>query len=171
MRIDVDLSDATLVVRKGGSESDRDYSTTLLDAAIVSGCDDSRTPTGKFKAGRFIKDKTNPKFGPRPWSKDKWGNPYGPYFLEILNLNGSYTTYGIHGTRGPDGTLGQFVKPPVPEGVLKWFVDDDAAKYAFCSHGCIRVSNTNIQKLFNLIVRPGRKANDVVYIYITRVPS
>lgn len=76
MRIDVDLSDAKLIVRKGDSETDNDYNNVLLETDIVSGCDDNRTSIGKFKAGKFIKDKTNPKFGPVPWSKDPRGNPF-----------------------------------------------------------------------------------------------
>jgi|GEM_PF-5978519 len=69
MRIDVDLSDAKLVVRKGDTESDSEYENILLECNIVSGCKDSKTPTGKFKEGKFIKNKTNHKFGPVPWSK------------------------------------------------------------------------------------------------------
>jgi hypothetical protein len=146
MRIDVDLSDAKLLVRKGNRETDNDYNTIFLEADIVSGCDDSKTPIGEFKAGKFIKEKTNPKFGPVPWSKDPWGNPYGPYFLQILDLKGKYTTYGIHGTRGFDGMFGHFVTPPAPKGILDLFIDGDIAKYSYCSNGCIRISNSKIKK-------------------------
>ncbi|WP_089724790.1 L,D-transpeptidase [Candidatus Thiosymbion oneisti] len=167
MRIDVDLSDAKLIVRKGDTESDSEYENILLESDIVSGCKDSKTPTGKFKAGKFIKDKTNDKFGPVPWSKDPWGNPYGPYFLQILNLKGVYTAYGIHGTRG--GNTFNFVAPPIPRWMFGWFVDDDTEKYSYCSHGCIRISNRNIKKLFTLVLKERqRKPTGVIYIYISK---
>lgn len=168
MRIDVDLSDAKLIVREGDAESDSDYENILLEADIVSGCEDSKTPTGKFKAGKFIKNKTNPKFGPVPWSKDPWGNPYGPYFLQVLNLKGIYTTYGIHGTRGYDGLFGHFEAPPIPQWMLDWFVDDDTAKYSYCSHGCIRISNENIKILFTILIKERKKPGDIIHIYISR---
>lgn len=169
MRIDVDLSDAKLIVREGDSEIDDKENKKLFEANIVSGCDDSRTPIGKFKAGKFIKDKTNPKFGPVPWSKDPWGNPYGPYFLQILYLKGRYTMYGIHGTRGLDGMFGHFVTPPMPQWMYGLFVDDDTEKYSYCSHGCIRISNEKIKELFALITMKGRKKpSDIIYIYIKR---
>jgi lipoprotein-anchoring transpeptidase ErfK/SrfK len=123
----------------------------LLEASVVSGCDDSGTPRGIYRAGKWIKDKTNSTHGPTPWSKDPWGNPYGPYFLPLNNSKtGSYTTYGIHGTRGP--LVGNFEKPPVPEEILHLFVGEDA-KYLYCSHGCIRLSNQNITKLYELTVQ------------------
>lgn len=168
MRIDIDLSKKVLLVRKGDSESSKDFENILLEADIVSGCEGNNTPTGKFLAGKFIKDKTNPKYGVVPWSKDPWGNPYGPYFLQILNLKGFYTTYGIHGTRGFGGVLGAFEKPPIPQWMLGIFVEDDAAKFSYCSHGCIRISNSNIAKLFLILTKhrtsPGVKA----YINISK---
>jgi lipoprotein-anchoring transpeptidase ErfK/SrfK len=166
MRIDVDLTKKVMIVRKG---DDKDNSNEiLLEADIVSGCEGNDTPTGKFKAGKFIKDKTNPKYGSVPWSKDPWGNPYGPYFLQILNLKGVYTTYGIHGTRGFDGVLGAFEKPPIPKWMLGLFVEDDAAKYSYCSHGCIRISNNNIAKLFTLITKRRTSPKTIIYIYISK---
>jgi lipoprotein-anchoring transpeptidase ErfK/SrfK len=123
--------------------------TTLLNESIVAGCDDSGTPSGTYRAGKWIKDKTNKTHGPKPWSKDNWGNPYGPYFLPLDNATtGKYTTYGVHGTRGP--LFGNFEKPPLPEGVLRFFVGADEAKYLYCSHGCIRLSNKNITRLYEL---------------------
>ena len=116
MRIDIDLSKKVLLVRKGDNEDSKDFEDILLEADVVSGCEGNNTPTGKFLAGKFIKDKTNPKYGVVPWSKDPWGNPYGPYFLQILNLKGFYTTYGIHGTRGFGGVLGTFEKPQYRNG-------------------------------------------------------
>lgn len=125
----------------------------LLEADIVSGCDDSATPPGAYKAGKWIKDKTNSVHGPVPWSKDRWANPYGPYFLPLHDAKTDrYTTYGIHGTRGP--MAGNFEKPPMPEALARWFMDEETAKYLYCSHGCIRLSNQNIEKLFQLTTQP-----------------
>lgn len=168
MRIDINIRNKILKVRKGNKETESDFNEILLEVDIVSGCDGTNTPTGSFKAGKFIKDKTNSKFGPVPWSKDPWGNPYGPYFLQILNLKGVYTTYGIHGTRGFDGALGYFEKPPIPQWMLGLFVDDDSAKYSYCSHGCIRISNENIKKLFLLITNYRKRPSDKVLIFINK---
>jgi lipoprotein-anchoring transpeptidase ErfK/SrfK len=121
--------------------------TVALTASVVSGCEDTGTPAGSYKGGKWIKDKTNPTHGPKPWSKDVWGNPYGPYFLPLNDAKtGKYTTYGIHGTRGP--LFGNFEQPPLPQGLVSVFIGDDAAKYLYCSHGCVRLSNQNIVKLF-----------------------
>ena len=166
MRIDIDLAKKELVVRQGDNASDKSFNEILLEADIVSGCEGNDTPKGKFIAGKFIKDKTNAKFGPIPWSKDPWGNPYGPYFLQILNLKGVYTTYGIHGTRGFDGALGSFEKPPVPKWMLGLFIEEDAVKYSYCSHGCIRVSNKNIAKLFTLVTKHRASSTAKIFVYI-----
>ncbi len=127
--------------------------TGLLEASIVSGCDDSGTPFGVYKGGKWTKDKTNPTHEPKPWSKDPWGNPYGPCFLPLNDSKtGKYTTYGIHRARGP--RVGNFEKPPLPEGLLRFFVgDDNSTKYLYCSHGCIRLSNQNITKLYEIAVQ------------------
>jgi hypothetical protein len=79
-----------------------------------------------------------------------------------------YTTYGIHGTRGLDGAFGHFEKPPIPQWMLGIFVDDDSAKYSYCSHGCIRISNENIKKLFTLVMNYRRKPADRIFIYIKK---
>ncbi|WP_293370275.1 L,D-transpeptidase [Nevskia sp.] len=127
--------------------------TTLLTASIVSGCEDTGTPAGVYKAGKWIKDKTNSTHGPTPWSQNPWGNPYGPFFLPLNDAKtGKYTTYGIHGTRGP--RAGNFEKPPLPQGLMRFFVGEDEAKFLYCSHGCIRVSNQNISKIFELTTKP-----------------
>lgn len=127
--------------------------TTLLEGPVVTGCDGSATPAGSYIGGKWIKDKINPTHGPIPWSKDNWANPYGPYFLPLNNAKtGKYTTYGIHGTRGP--LTGNFEKPPLPQGILSFFVEDDTAKFLFCSHGCIRLSNQNIRKLYEITTQP-----------------
>lgn len=140
----------------------------LLKAEIVSGCDDSATPPNTYKAGQWKLDPIDPRFGPIPWSKDQWGNPYGPYFLELLDdKTGIFTTYGIHGTRGEASST--HVKPPVSEEQLTSLLSSDTVrgviqsltssatvkmlreqgtKYLYCSHGCIRISNVNITKLF-----------------------
>ncbi len=123
--------------------------TELMTADVVTGCDGSGTPKGSYKGGKWIKDKTNPTHGPTPWSKDNWANPYGPYFLPLNNAKtGKYTTYGIHGTRGP--LFGNYEKPPLPKGLLSFFIEADQAKYLYCSHGCIRLSNQNITRMYEL---------------------
>lgn len=125
---------------------------TLLTAEVVSGCEDTGTPPGSYKGGKWIKDKTNPTHGPIPWSKEPWKNPYGPYFLPLNDSKtGQYTTYGIHGTRGP--VAGNMVKPPVPQGLLSLFLGDDEAKFLYCSHGCVRLSNKNITQLFDITTK------------------
>ena len=123
--------------------------TNLLSANIVSGCEDTGTPAGSYTASKWIKDKTNPTYGTTAWSKDPWGNPYGPYFLPLNDgKTGRYTTYGIHGTRGP--LFGNFEKPPLPKGLVGFLLGVNEAKYLYCSHGCIRLLNQNIAKLFEL---------------------
>jgi lipoprotein-anchoring transpeptidase ErfK/SrfK len=144
----VSLSDKTLTL----TEAVGIAKTILMSASVVSGCDDTGTPAGIYKGGKWIRDKTNPTHGPAPWSKDPWGNPYGPYFLPLNDSKtGRYTTYGIHGTRGP--LAGNFEKPPLPQGLMGFFLGKDEAKYLYCSHGCVRLSNQNIAKLFELTTR------------------
>jgi lipoprotein-anchoring transpeptidase ErfK/SrfK len=147
--IRVSLSSRTLVL----SQSQGDSVAELLKADIVSGCDDSGTPAGAYIAGDWVKDKTNPKHGPIPWSRDNWKNPYGPYFLPLNDAKtGKYTTYGIHGTRGP--IIGGFEKPPIPQALVRLFVGEEEAKYLYCSHGCIRLSNARITELYALTTNP-----------------
>lgn len=165
MRIDVDLSDRELVLRKDNTKSNKEFDQILLEADIVSGCDGYETPRGKYIAGKWIKDKTNPIHGSVPWSKDRWGNPYGPYFLKILDLKGRYTRYGIHGTRGP---MSIFEKPPLPKAILEWFIDDEEANFLYCSHGCIRISNYKIGEMFRLTTPPSRSLSEKIYIYIKK---
>lgn len=166
MEIEISLSKAKLLVRADDPAMQQKNNGILLEADIVSGCEDSRTPRGYYKAGKLIKDKTNSKFGPIPWSRDQWGNPYGPYFLEILNMNGSYTTYGIHGTIGFDGILGVFEKPIVPKQVIEMFIDDNDARYLYCSHGCIRISNYKIGKLYSIVFNYRLSAKKEILITI-----
>ena len=148
LEIVVTLSSKTLEL----TETIGAVKTVLLTASVVSGCDATGTPAGLYKGGKWIKDKTNPSHGPTPWSKDPWRNPYGPYFLPLNDSKtGKYTTYGIHGTRGP--LFGNFEKPPLPKSLIDIFVGDDA-KYLYCSHGCVRLSNQNITTLFNLTTQP-----------------
>ena len=33
-------------------------------------------------------------------------------------------------------------------------MNDDSAKYLYCSHGCIRLSNQSIEQLFKLTTQP-----------------
>lgn len=160
LEVSVSRSDKTFTL----VETVDSKSTTLLTADIVSGCEDTGTPAGSYKAGKWIKDKTNPSHGPTPWSKDPWGNPYGPYFLPLNDpKTGKYTTYGIHGTRGP--LAGNFEKPPLPQGLMSFFVNDEEAKYLYCSHGCVRMSNQNISKIFELTTKP-RYAGSTISVTI-----
>jgi len=149
LEIVVTKSDNTLTL----TETIGTSRTVLLTARVVSGCEDAGTPVGSYNGGKWIKDKTNPAHGPTPWSKDPWRNPYGPYFLPLNDgKTGKYTTYGIHGTRGP--RIGNFEKPPLPEGILRFFIgDDNATKYLYCSHGCVRLSNHNISALYDITVQ------------------
>lgn len=143
--IKISRSEGTLIL----TEKSRNLSKILLKASIVSGCSDSGTPAGTYAGGKWIKDKTNPIHGPKPWSSDSWGNPYGPYFLPLNDAkNGRYTTYGIHGTRGP--LIGNLERPPIPQKVVGLFFGSEEAKYLYCSHGCIRLSNQNITQLFKI---------------------
>lgn len=148
LKITVSLGERTLTLL----EVVGSLTTTLLVADVVSGCDEAGTPAGEYKAGKWIKDKTNPIHGPQPWSQHPWQNPYGPYFLPLNDSKtGKYTTYGIHGTRGP--LVGNFEKPPLPESLIRFFVGNESAKYLYCSHGCIRVSNKNVTKMFDLTTK------------------
>lgn len=135
------------------SEAASDGRRLLLSANIVPGCGYSGTPEGTYVGGTWIKDKTNPAHGPVPWSTEPWRNPYGPYFLPLNDARtGRYTTYGIHGTRGP--LAGNFEKPPVPQRLLAAVLGDNEARYLYCSHGCVRLSNQNIVKLFEITTQP-----------------
>ena len=105
-----------------------------LKADVVCGCQGTPTPNGKFKAGEWQKDKVNRKFsGPKGWSKSKWKNPYGPWFLPVENTGGC----GIHGTIGWKFLNDLFIDIP-----------------GTCSHGCMRLSNNNITKLHDLLPKP-----------------
>jgi len=92
------------------------------------------TLAGNFKAGRWQRDKTNEKYPTTrfpysdPWIG--WASGYGPWFLPINELSGQYTTTGIHGTY-----LG---------GAGPWT----------CSHGCVRLTNWNIEELHDLLPNP-----------------
>jgi lipoprotein-anchoring transpeptidase ErfK/SrfK len=157
----------------------------IFQAEIVIGADAYPTPTGTFKAGDWEKDKTNTEYGPVPWSESPWRNPYGPWFLRILYKDGSYTKYGIHGTRGPGWYWDP--EPPIPESeVLKILqyskqnldkhginIDEthytnfqDQIKYLYHSHGCIRLSNRDIQQLHDLIPSP----DGIDIVILSRIP-
>lgn len=55
----------------------------MTEVAVVAGCADIATPAGAYKAGNRIEDRTKPVHGPKPWSEDLWGNPYGPHFVPL----------------------------------------------------------------------------------------
>lgn len=130
LRIEVSKQEALLKVFHQKGEATE----LVMEASIVTGAAGSDTPSGSFTGGKWVKDKTNPRHGPVPWSKDCWANPYGPYFLPLnYARSGAYSTYGIHGTRGP--LFGNFEKPPIPQSILSWFMDDDSARFLYASHG------------------------------------
>ncbi len=124
----------------------------ITTSSIAHGCPGkaTETPTGQFKAGPWVTDKTHPIYGPKPWSISHWGNPYGPWYLPIYNLQGKYTGYGIHGTRG--FSWYPLPIPFVPEWFLKIFYLD--SQFLYCSHGCIRLSNPDVLMLHSLIPDP-----------------
>lgn len=158
-RIEIDLigKKLKLTEQKGTANN------TLLDAEIVSGCEDTGTPVGTYVAGSWIKDKTNPIHGPTAWSKNMWANPYGPYFLPLNDSKtGKYTTYGIHGTRGP--IFGGHVTPPLPKMIVSAVLGHEETKYLYCSHGCIRVSNQSITKIRELTAGKNGGASIIVQI-------
>jgi hypothetical protein len=64
LAIEIDRSDRKLRLTQTPGRA----VTTLLAADIVSGCEDSGTPVGIYRAGKWIKDKTNASHGPKPWS-------------------------------------------------------------------------------------------------------
>lgn len=143
------------------TETRNGVAVVLLSGNVVVGCDGSQTPSGNFVAGPWELDPTDPVFGPKPWKQEPWANPYGPYFLRLMHGNGTRTNYGIHGTRGPlNGVTGSFEKPPpslkpdmiraLAKSAAGISLSDDDLKYLYCSHGCIRLSNQNIEKLFTL---------------------
>ena len=134
-KIVIDLSEDELTLYDDNGKE-------LFDANIVHGCEGFDTPKGEFKAGFWQFDKTNSKYGATPWSKDS-SNPYGPWFLRVNDLNGKYTTIGIHGTAGPGWN--PLAKPPFSSLF---------GEFAGCSHGCVRISNPNIKELQNLIPKP-----------------
>jgi lipoprotein-anchoring transpeptidase ErfK/SrfK len=124
----------------------------VKSSSIAHGCPDetTKTPTGQFKAGPWEANKTHPTYGPKPWSESPWSNPYGPWYLPIYTPQGKYTGYGIHGTRGPGWYWSP--TPPVPESLMTKI--DSENQFLYCSHGCIRLSNKDIQALRNLIPDP-----------------
>jgi len=148
----------------------------LFQAEIVIG-GGPLTPTGTFRAGSWVKDKIYPPEISIPWSESPWLNPYGPWFLPVLEKSGSFTilgpNMGIHGTRGPGWYWDP--EPPLPESEViavikaskrlseyfrielseeKYREILEKVYYLYHSHGCIRLSNRDIQTLHNLIPSP-----------------
>ena len=101
----------------------------LLETDALPGCKDTRTPTGNFKAVVWQATKTNPKY-PNTQNPGYW-NGYGPWFLQVLTPGGEYHGIGIHGS-----TPGNLWLP--------WA----------CSHGCIRLHNSDVIKLHDLLPNP-----------------
>jgi lipoprotein-anchoring transpeptidase ErfK/SrfK len=113
---------------------------TLLSASVVVGGKDHPTPTGNFHAAAWEKDHTSKLYGNNantPWSKTSWGrNAFGPYQLHIRELESRGIF--IHGTIGPGSfpfTWGNRLISPN-------------------SHGCVRMSNKDINSLHNQLPNP-----------------
>jgi lipoprotein-anchoring transpeptidase ErfK/SrfK len=125
---------------------------TLLTADVVVGGNGHLTPTGKFHASRWEKDHVSTKYGSyadTPYSKTLLGgNAFGPYQLHIKELEnrGIY----IHGTMGPSWN---------PSTGLN-------ALLSPTSHGCVRMANTDILKLHEMMPLPS--GNPVI---ITAAPK
>ena len=127
-----------------------DKGNQIFKEDAVTGCPGNETRLGTYTAGKWQPNKKNNEY-PTPWNVDNWANPYGPYFMPLYK-DGKYSTYGIHGTKGPG--YSPFEKPPLSQ---YWSHQSD---YLYCSHGCVRVSNKDIQKLHDLL--PDSKGTEVV---------
>lgn len=105
-----------------------------LQASAYPGCSSTPSRVGYFKAGQWQKDKVNQTYPNTriPYSDPSlgWLSGYGPWFLPINTNSGSYTTTGIHGTS--------------IFGAMPWS----------CSHGCVRLSNSDIEDLHKLLPKP-----------------
>jgi len=105
-----------------------------MTASAHPGCKSTASRTGNFKAGRWQKNKVNQDYWNTrfPYSDPSmgWLSGYGPWFLPINTPSGQYTTTGIHGTS-------IFTAMP-------WS----------CSHGCVRLSDPDIEKLHDLLPKP-----------------
>jgi lipoprotein-anchoring transpeptidase ErfK/SrfK len=112
-----------------------------LQGQVVVGGEGHTTPTGEFHASSWEKDHTSKRYGwmaDTPWSKSFLGvNAFGPFQLHIQELEerGIY----IHGTMGPAWSSTTAIS-----GVT----------VSETSHGCIRMSNSDIIKLHDLLPRP-----------------
>ena len=121
----------------------------LLKAPILAGCDEGGTARGSYACGKWLKDKPNTSAGATPWSQDPWASPYGPFFLPLHDCaNGQYSTYAIHGSRGP--VFGGFPKPPLAPGLAGFFLEPRPDRYLLCAPGSIRLANHHLAQLFDL---------------------
>ncbi len=120
--------------------------TLVFEGSCVVGGRDTPTPLGKYYASRWEKDHVSTKHLDHetvPYSKSWIGdNAFGPYQLHILELEtrGIY----IHGTIGPAGNPVTFFNRLVSP----------------TSHGCVRMSNRDITKLFSMMPNP--RGNEII---------
>jgi hypothetical protein len=145
LQILITRSEKTLTL----AESDDGKLVFLLKAPILAGCEEGGTTRGTYACGKWLKDKGNAIAGAAPWSEDPWASPYGPFFLPLHEAaSGQYSTYAIHGTRGP--VFGGFPKPPLPPGLAGFFLEQQPGRYLFCAPGSIRLANHHLARLFDL---------------------
>jgi RHS repeat-associated protein len=113
----------------------------VFSSSAVPGCVSTPSvPPGHYKAGKWEPHKKNPNYWNTrvPYPENPWSG-YGPWFLPIDKPNGQYTGTGIHGNPWT--------------GLIPWWS---------CSHGCIRMSNTNITNLHDALPNSKGTPIDVV---------
>jgi hypothetical protein len=121
----------------------------LLKAPVLAGCEDGGTARGTYACGKWLQDKPDALASAPPWSENPWANPYGPFFLPLLEAaTGQYSSFAIHGSRGP--VFGGFPKPPLAPGLAGFFLELQPLRYLFCAPGSLRLANHDLAKLFEL---------------------
>ena len=121
----------------------------LLKAPILAGCEDGGLARGSYAGGKWLQDKPQAVAGAAPWSQDPWANPYGPFFLPLLeSASGQYSSFAIHGSRGP--VFGGFPKPALSPGLAGFFLEPQPSRYLFCAPGSFRLANNHLAELFDL---------------------
>lgn len=131
-----------ICIDKGTFELSDDKGTSLMSTSAYPGCESTPTKVGRFRAGSWQRDKKNNEYSNTrtPYS-DRWlgwTSGYGPWFLPINEENGTYTTRGIHGTPFYNVLVGA------------------------CSHGCVRLSNSDISRLHDLLPKPAGTPIEIV---------
>jgi RHS repeat-associated protein len=137
------LDKITICLRQGTLSLTDDNGNTVFTSSAYPGCSSTPTNPGHYKAGRWQANKTSNAYPntQTPYSNPYWGwtSGYGPWFLPINTETGTYTGTGIHGT--------SFFEH------IPWIS---------CSHGCVRLSNDNIQHLHSLLPNPSGTPIDII---------